>query len=60
MAGIIPHLMFVNSLQLACNLLLLLVYGGLAISKSMSSTKKTGSTITNCLHTTKKQNNKSL
>ena len=36
----IPHLMFVNSLQLACNQLRLLVYGGLAIFRSMSSTQE--------------------
>ena len=40
MAEIIPHKMFVTALQLACNSLHVLVYGGLAIFRSMSSTQE--------------------
>ena len=37
MAGIIHYQMFLNALQLACNLLLLLVHGGLAIFRFSST-----------------------
>ena len=51
MARIIPHLMFVNALQLACNELLLLANGVWRFSGQLALHKKTGST-TPCFHTT--------